>query len=246
MNGHDMVRNSFRQPPWQVWAIGVLTAAFCFSAAIGIAENYPNSYPRKNAKEALHNDRVNIWEVTWPKGEPTPMHVHPLDQFSITLRGGIVRATRPGGPLGAPHDSELGSVTFTPKGTIHMEEGMSDVPQHKIMLEIKPYVTQPVPAVNGIQGAFPREGAVKVFENERLTAWDFTWKPGQIVPRHGNMFDSVTVFLDGGTIRSTTDQGDAKDTVRNHGDVVYTAHEMKAHTEQAVKGSPRAVIVELK
>ena len=43
-----------------------------------------------------------------------------------------------------------------------------------------------------------------------------------------------------------TAQGRAKDTVRKSGDVVYSAQGIEAHTEQAMSGSPRAVIVELK
>ena len=57
-----------------------------------------------------------------------------------------------------------------------MEEGLSDVPQHKIMLELKP-------STRAAANAVPREGAVKLLENDRVIVWDFTWKPGQRVPR---------------------------------------------------------------
>jgi hypothetical protein len=49
------------------------------------------------------------------------MHEHPFDQFSVTLVGGTVRVTRFGkDPV--VNQSQLGTVAFTPKGTIHMEE----------------------------------------------------------------------------------------------------------------------------
>ncbi len=92
----------------------------------------------------------------------------------------------------------------------------------------------------------PAEGAAKVFENGRLAAWDLTWKPQETVTYHAEKFASVTVFLDGGTIRSVTGQGRPKDIVRRQGEVVYSADGIDEHTEQAVSGSPRAVIVELK
>ena len=186
-----------------------------------------------------------MWEVTWPKGQPTVMHEHPFDQLSVTLAGGSVRVTRLGGSP-AVNQSKIGSVTFTPKGTIHMEEGVSDVSQHKIMLELKPSTSPALNAMDGVSGAFPRAGAVKLLENDRLIAWDFTWKPGQTVPRHADYLDFVTVFLEGGRIRSIAEQGGTKDTTRRAGEVVYSLHSPDPHTEEAVEGSPRAVIIELK
>jgi quercetin dioxygenase-like cupin family protein len=208
--------------------------ALCFTVAILLAQTYPPPYPRENANKVLANDRVIVWDVTWPKGQPTAMHEHGLDQLSVTLRGGTVRVSKLGGPV-TVNESTVGSVAFTPHGTSHMEEGLSDVPQHKIMLELKPS-TAPFSG-----NAVPREGAVKVLENDRVVVWDFTWKPGQKVPRPADGFDSVTVFLEGGTIRSGTE--DAK---RNAGDVFYSTRRADAHTEEAVEGTPRAVIVELK
>jgi hypothetical protein len=197
--------------------------------------------PRKNAKEILQNDRVNVWDVLWPKNQPTPVHEHPFDLFSITLRGGTVRATRPGRPPGKGETSTFGSVELTPKGTIHWEEGLSDIAQHKIMIEVKPSK-----AAGDIQGILPAAGATKVFENGSLIAWDLTWKPQQVVSRQAEGLATVTVLLDGGTIHSVTGRGNAKDTVRSPGEVVYSAHGTEAFTEKAVKGSPRAIIVELK
>jgi quercetin dioxygenase-like cupin family protein len=219
--------------------------ALCFVGAAALGQSYPPPYPRHNAKEILQNDRVNVWDVTWPKGQPTAMHEHPFDQLSITLRGGTVRVTRLGGTP-SEHDSTVGSVTLTPKGTIHMEEGLSDVPQHKVMLEVKPFSAGPLQLADGVRRAFPREGSVKLLENDRLIAWDFTWKPGQIVPLHAEDLDSVTVFLESGTIRSVTAQDDVKDTVRNAGEAVYSARNTETHTEEAVTGPVRAVIIQLK
>lgn len=222
----------------------VLPFAFCFSAATARPQSYPNPYPRQNAGSVLTNDRVNIWQVTWPKGQPTAMHEHPFDQLSVTLTGGIVRVTRLGSdPI--VNQSKVGSVAFTPKGTIHVEEGLSDFPQRKIMLELKPSPSPPMIAMDGVPPAFPREGAVKLLENDRVIAWDFTWKPGRTVARQDRL-DSVTVFLEGGTIRYLADQGGARDTVRSAGEVVYSSHSQAAHTEEAIHESPRAVIVELK
>jgi hypothetical protein len=233
------VQNGTRKRPGRLRGIFALTLMFCFCATVAAPEDYPTPYPRPNATPVLQNDRVNAWEVYWPKGQPTPMHEHTIDQLSITLRGGTVRVTTPAGKATDGH-SELGMVVFTRHGTIHQEEGTSDVPQHKIMLEIKP--SEPsTQAVN----RFPPDRAAKALDNDRLIAWDFAWKAGEKVPMHMEDFDSVTVFLVPGTIRSVDAHGKAKTDERKAGDVVYAARG-QALTQEAIAGSPRAIIVQLK
>ena len=222
-----------------------LTITLCVCTVGLLAQNYPPPFPRPDSTKVLENDRVQVWDVTWPKGQPTAMHEHLYDQISITLVAGSIKVTRPGGSptLGK---SQFGSVNFVRKGTVHAEEGMSDVAQHKIMVQLKPSTSPAVGTRDGVPAAFPREGAVKVLDNDRAVIWDYTWKPGQRVPRHANYLDSVTVFLEGGTIRLQRDQGEPTETVRKAGDVVYSSHSQDVYIDEAGSGSPRAIIVELK
>jgi quercetin dioxygenase-like cupin family protein len=220
-----------------------LLTLFATCVWVSWAQNYPPPFPRNAALKLFENDRVAVWDVTWPKGQPTAMHEHPVDQLSVTLVGGTIRVTRLGGTP-VVNESRLGSVTFTPKGTVHMEEGLSDVAQRKIMLQLK---SSESPSDSGSTVAkVPLEGAVKLLENARLVAWDYTWNLGQETPRHTDYHDSVIVFLDGGTIRSIAGAGGAKDTTRSAGEVAYLPHTSDPHTEEAVQGSQRAVIIELK
>jgi quercetin dioxygenase-like cupin family protein len=215
--------------------------AFCVCACSLPAQNYPPPFPREAAQKLFENDRVAVWDVTWPKGQPTAMHEHPVDQLSVTLVGGTVRVTRLGGTP-TVNESKPGSVVLTPQGTVHMEEGLSDIPQRKIMLQLKPSL----PQSDRTPVSFPHEGAVKLLENARVIAWDFTWKPGQKTPNHTDHLDMVIVFLDGGTIRSVTNGGQSKDMTRQANEVAYLPHNAVLQTEEAVQGSPRAVIVEFK
>jgi hypothetical protein len=82
-------------------------------------------------------------------------------------------------------------------------------------------------------------------DNARVIAWDFTWRPGQKT-RLADSRDTVIVFLDGGTIRSISDQGVPNETTRSAGEVAYVPRIAGFHTEEAVRGTPHAVIVELK
>lgn len=201
---------------------------------------YPAPYPRPNATRIIDNDRINAWDVYWIKNQPTPLHTHLLDQLSITLRGGLLRVSRAGGPWGQAHMSQPGSVTFVPAGTTHMEEGLSDVPQHKIMLELKSLAVPP-----RLHGSLPAEGAVKVFENSRLVAWDITWTQGKNVTRPKDDLDSVEVFLNGGML-SAAREGRNVEITRKAGDVIYLPRGTPAEVERALAGTPRAIIVQLK
>jgi hypothetical protein len=195
------------------------------------ADTYPPPYPRPNATKLMDNERINAWDVYWIKNQPTPMHTHQIDQFSITLAAGLLHTRRPDAEWTKPNMSKVGSVTFVPAGTTHQEEGLSDVPQHKIMLEIKPS-----PDNSGSHGTQPGESATKLFENPRLVAWDMNWKPGEKIARPAETLDTVTMFIEGGTLNNVA---------HKMGDAVFS-HATPAHTETASAGSPHVVVVELK
>lgn len=226
--------------PARIGKVLLLVVLLAFGATPAFPQIYPSPYPRPNATKVIDNERINAWDVYWIKDRPTPLHTHVLDQLSVTLRGGLLRVSPAGGPWGDAHMSQIGSVTFVPIGTIHMEEGLSDVPQHKVMLELKPS-----PAHPEMHGSVPAEGAVKVFENSRLIAWDTTWLQGKNIARPESDLDSVEVFLDGGTL-SATHEGQTVNVARKSGDVIYIPHGARANIENALAGSPRAIIVQLK
>jgi quercetin dioxygenase-like cupin family protein len=204
------------------------------------AQTYPPAYPRPNATRIIDNDRINAWDVTWIKDQPTPLHTHAIDQFSITLRGGLLRVSPAGGPWTQAHMSKAGSVNFVPVGTTHREEGMSDIPQHKIMLEVKPSPRHP-----DVHGTSPADGAVKLFENDRLIAWDLRWAVGQKIARTAQDLDTVTVFLEDGTLR-TAGSGTPVTASHKAGETLYVPRGIPARVEEAVAGTPHAVIVALK
>jgi hypothetical protein len=217
----------------------------CICEAGLFAQSYPPPFPRKDATELIDNERVEVWDVLWPKGQPSPMHLHQYDQISITLGPGSVKVTRPDGAA-STGKSEFGSLGFVHKGTIHAEEGTSDVPQHKIMVELKPFAASEVHSREGVPPAFPRDGAKKVLETDGAVVWDFTFSPGMPIARYADYRDSVVLFLEGGTIRSSAGEGGTKEVVRKQGEVVYLPHTSEAHTDTAVNGSPRIIVVELK
>ncbi len=43
--------------------------------------------------------------------------------------------------------------------------------------------------------AFPREGVKKLFENERVVAWEVVWKKDVAQPIHRDRYDMAAVYL---------------------------------------------------
>ena len=55
--------------------------------------------------------------------------------------------------------------------------------------------------------AFPRTGVTKLFENERVVAWDVTWLRDVAQPIHEHKFDMAAVYTVYGPIRVTAPDG---------------------------------------
>jgi hypothetical protein len=212
------------------------------------AANYPPAFPREGAKKVLDNDKVTVWDVTWEKGKATPLHELGLDQVSVTVADGVVKTTR--ADKSATVDlSRLGAVRMEPKGTIVSEEGISERPRRAIVVQIKPYsaakldpkLAEGLKEARGkqIPGQFPREGSIKLFEDEHLVLWDDTWPINKgLGPLHAHYESVVGVFIEPGVL--------APETVRKVGDVIFSAARMPPHQEEAVKGPPRAIFIQFK
>jgi hypothetical protein len=142
-------------------------------------------------------------------------------------------------PLDAVVVSLSGHAAFVSKGAMPKIAGRSFV------IDLKDHPVAPIPNASGYPLGFPRPGSKKLFENERVIVWDYTWKPGVATPMHFHDKDVVVIFLEDGDLTSTTPDGQS---------VVssYTAPTVKfnprgrTHTETLVKGKQRAIITELK
>jgi hypothetical protein len=55
--------------------------------------NLPPPFPRAGAKQLLDNDRVTVWDVVWPKGQPTPLHRHPFGRVNFRSVRTTLRAS---------------------------------------------------------------------------------------------------------------------------------------------------------
>jgi quercetin dioxygenase-like cupin family protein len=207
-------------------------------------EELPHAFPREGVKQIFDNERVSIWDVTWIKGKPSPMHRHKYDLVGVYLVGSPIKVTLPDG-TSRESKVEEGFVLFQPKGVTHIEEGLVDEnPRHAILIDLKDHKPAPIPNTSGLPNAFPREGAVNRLENERVAIWEYRWT-GQPTPMHFHDKDVVVVVMEGGEIESTTADGKSRENRVVRGEASFTPGN-RIHTEKLVSGAARAILVELK
>jgi len=202
----------------------------------------PPPFPRTNATKLLENDRINVWDIVWPKGQPTALHRHIYDQVgTYYAQGGRIITT----PDGQKRTSvtEVGSLSTTRKGTTHIEEGNTDPALRAVFIELKkdgPSGTAPA----DVGAAGLPTGAKKLLDDDRVIAWDYTWTPGPQSFKFRAARETVIVFLGEGSILVT--KGDTGGTVPVKAGSMHHIDRGSAETFSMASGSPRALFFELK
>jgi hypothetical protein len=122
---------------------------------------------------------------------------------------------------------------------------VSVTPSKSIAIALKDKVVPPIPNTSGFPNAFPRPNNTKVYEDNRIIVWDYTWTTGVATPMHFHDKDVVVIYFGKGSLRSTTTDG--KFVVNNWvtGDTRFNLRD-RVHTETLVDGQLRAIITELK
>lgn len=132
-----------------------------------------------------------------------------------------------------------GTATQVPKGTTPKISGRS------ILIDLKDHPAPAYKNTSGYQLAFPRPGSRKIFENNRVIVWDYTWTPNVATPTHFHDKDVVVIFLEDGDLKSTTTDGQSTVTTYKPFTVKYNRGG-RTHTETLVRGTEHAIITELK
>jgi hypothetical protein len=132
-----------------------------------------------------------------------------------------------------------GNAAFVPKGKTPKVEGRS------MVIDLKDHAVPPIPNNSGYPLAFPRPGIKKLFENDRVIVWDYTWVPDVPTPMHFHDKDVVVLFLEDGDLKSTAPDGQSVVNPYTAGTIRFNAGN-RTHSETLVKGKQRAIITELK
>ena len=80
----------------------------------------PDAFPRPRSKKVLDNSKVMVWDYTFDRGDPSPMHFHPRDVVTIYLKDGALISTTPDGTK-TDNEFSYGTIRFNPSNRAHTE-----------------------------------------------------------------------------------------------------------------------------
>jgi quercetin dioxygenase-like cupin family protein len=200
------------------------------------------SAPVEHAQPVLENAQVAVWDVTWPEGQSSGRWDR--DTVIVFLNGGGIEVTEADGKSHLV-SHRAGDVEFVPKGGVSGRRGTSKGPVRSIVIQLKADSPPALENTSGLLDAFDRPGIEKVLENERLTAWRYSWESGKRTPTHFHARDVVVVYLADGVLKSTTPDGKSVLNPHSFASTKFSPRG-RVHYEELVEGQARAVMVELK
>src|SRR5215467_13607743 len=121
------------------WVAAALLSLFVQAAPAKL----PPAYPRAGAAKILDNDRVQVWNIAWLKGQPSPLHRLIYDLVGVYYEPGDRMIISPEGTR-RPVSTKAWDIAFQRTGVTHIEEGTSASPLRAVFVEMKvagPYGT---------------------------------------------------------------------------------------------------------
>ena len=186
----------------------------------------------------INNGRVTVRDVALKQGQPGATIQHAGDYVVLYISGGRIRGADSRSQTHAPGSAMAGHGGTTSDTAL-------DGDAHEVVAELKDSPSNTVPNTTGLPPGFPREGAKKVFENDKVRVWNYTWLPGKPTPMHFHNTEIVVVYLGNGDITATTPDGKKTVTHHNPGDIVFNLAN-RSHSEELTQGEMSGVMLELK
>lgn len=209
------------------------------------AQKYGPAFPREGAVKVFENERVAVWHIVWKNGVTQPIHQHWYDMAGVFLNFGPITVTSPDGAARPSNEPFAVPRPYFQKALItHKEEALNPAgtPERQaVMVDLK----ERAPTTPASGAAAWRDGAKNVLDNERVTMWDYSWKPGASAALHDPAKDSIEVFVDGGTLRSK-DAAGHEETKSFADQGARFVPRGGIVSETAAGGSPRVIVIELK
>jgi hypothetical protein len=173
------------------------------------------------------------------------MHRHVHDQVGTYYAEGGRLITSPDGTKRQAM-TPVGNISTTKRGTTHIEEGTTDPPLRAVFVELlRDEPSGRAGTTSTVTPAFPRAGAEQRLDDERVTVWDYTWKPaGPSAPAQYPR-DTLTVWLSSGTLRVTGADGTSATLPVAPGDTRYSEAGTVERVD-VVSGTPRAMVFAFK
>jgi hypothetical protein len=192
----------------------------------------------------IDNERVKVWDITLLPGKPTLIQPQESAVVTMFLVGGKIRSTRGNGePIVS--EREFGEVDYDAMGTQHIEEVISGTPARVIVAELKQHPEPLYVNHSGYPLAFPRPGSLKVFENDRVVIWNYSWTPNVPTPMHFHDKDVLVVYRYDGSLKSSTPDGQSVVNDYKFGSIRFNRGD-RVHCEELVNGQQSAMMMEFK
>lgn len=168
------------------------------------------------AQPIIDNERVTVWN----NGSPGAGKPGAYDAVFVNLAG---------------------KATFLPKGKPlpTAQTGKS------VLIELKDLKVEPLANPTKYPLAFPRPHSKKVLENARVRVWDYAWVPNEPTPMHFHDKDVVVMYMEDGSLTSTTPTGEVTTNDYKPGVIRFNKGN-RTHTEVLSRGKQHAMMVELK
>jgi len=205
--------------------LGVLLLAVPPLVTRGAAQSQPGGGP------LIDNERVTVLDMKVPAGGSSQRLGSVNRDVVVVSLGG--------------EGASVGTVTFEPHGVAAVKALEHAAGSRAIVVELKDAQVPPLKNTSGFPNAFPRPGVKQLLDNARVLVWDYTWTAGVPTPMHFHDKDVVVTYLADGALESTTPDGQSVVNPHYFGFTKFNSRD-RSHTEKLVKGSGRAIIVELK
>lgn len=166
----------------------------------------------------------------------------------LYLEGGTIRSDGIAGGStagGSTAARAFGDAVFVTKGSNLRDTLVKGGPAHEVVVWLKNAKSKTIPNPTKYPTAWPRPGAVKTLENNRVIAWNYSWLQGRPAPTHFHIHQQVVAYRTDGTIRTVTPDGKVTSDEHKAGEIRFTEPN-RTHSEEWGGGRPSAVILELK
>ena len=195
------------------------------------------------ASKAIDNDQVTAWDITLKPGQKGPLTPKDQDAVILYLEGGTIKSESTAGGRTAVH--AFGDAVFVPRGSALRETLMTGGPVHEVVVWLKDAKPKTIANPTKYPTAWPRPGAVKTLENDRVIAWHYSWLPGRPAPMHFHIHQQVIAERYTGAIKTIAEDGKVTMGPTEAGQIRFT-EPGRMHSEEWGSGKVSAVILELK
>jgi len=188
----------------------------------------------------IENDTHAIWVAKWrPNQLPMVPHRHDGPTVIVYVRGGAIRTA-----AGTLETHRKGDVAYFEPGAV-LNSGVleSATLVHALIVELKDR-PRAFDRRDGQPAAFPRDGAIELLQNDRVTVWDVTYKAALATPFHVHDKLTLIVWLSAGKLIQTFSDGQSIPTSITPGTFIGLPGRLRL--SEAASAEMRAIEIEVK